>query len=454
MNMPPIGRKTKIVLSDYPYKRDIENRLLLSHLSILEVKILQEILHSSLKISIKELAEELEISSPILISHLDKLSATKLFKRNELTLIVDKEVRKYFEIQLEKFEEDFEPNLEFLQSLLNKVPIHVLPVWYAIPRSSDHIFSSIIEKYFQTPKMYREYLGDLQFEDPILKEIMKDVYEAPDFTITAVALIDKYKLSREKFEESLLLLEYYFVCCLRYKKVGEYWEEIVTPFHEYHEYLLVKAQNTPKTIADKSTIQHTLSTEFGYIREVETILSNCKNKKELHLLSMNYLSDSTEFKSLIDKLVYFGFLKKIQDMVVATEKGMLWLKRPPIAQMTSLAWDWLSEPFEADDLSIYWNPRNFRLIEKYLKQFKYHDWVYLEDFIKSFMGPMGDRGPINLVNKGKKWKYALPVYQSEELNFIREVITKTLFQLGIVSTGIHQNQVCFTVTAFGHQFIH
>jgi hypothetical protein len=400
------------------------------------------------------LANDLDIALLDLIPHLDKLSTTKLFKKEQETLLVDKELRKYFEIQLEKFEEDFEPNLEFLQSLLNKVPIHILPVWYAIPRSSDHIFSSIIEKYFQTPKMYKEYLDELQFEDPVLKGIMQEIYLAPDFTLTASFLMEKYHLSREKFEENILLLEYYFVCCLKYKKVGEYWEEIVTPFHEYHEYLLAKNKRTPQPIIPHSAIQPTQSIEFGYIKETESVLSQCKIKKEFNLLAMNYLSDKNEFQSLIAKLIHFGFLKKSQDLLLSTEKGLLWLSRPPIEQMTSLASEWFSEPFEAEHLLPYWTPRNFRLIEKSLKQFKYNDWIYLEDFLQGFMAPIGERGPITLINKGKKWKYALPIYKPEELLFIREIITTTLFQLGIVSTGVHQGKVCFQVTPFGYQFIH
>ncbi len=71
-----------------------------------------------------------------------------------MTLFVDKDVRKYFEAKVEKFDEDFQPNLDFLQSILNKVSIHTLPLWYPIPRSTDNIFASIIETYFSTPKIY------------------------------------------------------------------------------------------------------------------------------------------------------------------------------------------------------------------------------------------------------------------------------------------------------------
>jgi len=35
----------------------------------------------------------------------------------------------------------------------------------------------------------------------------------------------KYGLSREKFEENMLILELHFVCCLRYERAGDNWDE-------------------------------------------------------------------------------------------------------------------------------------------------------------------------------------------------------------------------------------
>ncbi len=43
--------KTKVSLSDYPYRRDIATRLLIAQLSTLEAKVLREIIYHSLKIS-------------------------------------------------------------------------------------------------------------------------------------------------------------------------------------------------------------------------------------------------------------------------------------------------------------------------------------------------------------------------------------------------------------------
>ena len=163
-----LKRKHKIVLSDYNYQRDIENRLLMAEMTIFEVNVLREIVDGSLKIPIKQLANHLDVSQKELLPVLEKLSKTKLLEYNHETICVDKEMRKYFESEVLKFDDTFEPDMEFLQGLLSKVPIHVLPSWYLISRSSNHIFKSIIDEYLITPKIYQHYLNDLHFDDPII----------------------------------------------------------------------------------------------------------------------------------------------------------------------------------------------------------------------------------------------------------------------------------------------
>lgn len=456
MNVLTMPRKTRIVLTDYPYRQDIENRLLLSHLSVFEVDLLCEILHCSLNISIEQLADSLDIELAELLPALDKLAPMKLFKRLHHTLIVDKEMRKYYEIQMEKFDEDFQPDLEFLQGLLNKVPIQVLPLWYAIPRHSDNIFASIIENYFLTPKIFRQYLNELEFDDPLLSNIMDDVYQAPGFKMRAQTLIDKYHLSREAFEEALLMLEYHFVCCLSYSKIGNHWEETVTPFYELHEFMLFEDSNKPQPIHNTSSIIHSCPEEFGFIKEMGAVILACQSKqryqKEFKPL---FLTTQEEYQHLFEKLIQIGYIAEdSSEKFSATEKGLLWIKKTIPEQVNELTFHWLITPSPAVDSPHLWNARNLRLIEKYLKRLKTQEWVYMEDFLKGFIAPLGNREAVMLKNKGKKWKYALPSYQPEELAYVRVVITERLYELGIILTGQHHDKACFCVTAFGHQFIH
>jgi hypothetical protein len=447
-------RKTKITLTDYSYRRDIENRVLMSQLSVFEVNVIHEILHHSLRFPIEHLAEALEISVEELIPVLDKLSVTKLFKRQHMTLIVDKEMRKYFEFQIEKFDEDFVPDLDFLQNVLGKVPIHVLPNWYAIPRSSDNIFASIIEKYFLTPKIYRQYLNELQFDDPVLDAIVRDVYHAPHFKIAASELIDKYRLTRERFEEYLLLLEYHFVCCLSYNKVGDYWQEFVTPFAEWLEFLLFEARTKPVPL--KGKIEATYPTEFGFIKDLNTLLKACQSKKVLPKEVKGLVaSTAAQQQMAVQKLIQVEFaIQTKTGRLAATAKGKAWLAKPVLDQMADLASDPLNTLSNAAEFGPLWSVRNLRLVKKSLRRLTPDEWVDVEQFLEGFISPIGDRGPITLTNRGKKWKYVLPTYSEKEKQFIRSVILEWLNELGIVATGMRQGRPCFYLTLLGNHFIH
>jgi hypothetical protein len=126
-------KKNKITLSDYNYRRDIENRLLLASFTVFEIAVLEEILYSPIKAPIRKIAKNIEKTEEEIVPILEKLSKTGLLVIEGDSIVVDKETRKYFETEIEKFEADFCPGMEFLQNVLKKVPIHVLPIWYSIP---------------------------------------------------------------------------------------------------------------------------------------------------------------------------------------------------------------------------------------------------------------------------------------------------------------------------------
>lgn len=453
LTSPPL-RKAKVNLADYPYRRDIDNRMVMAQLSVFEVHILQEIVHHSVHISIEQLAKEVHLAVDQLIPILDKLSATKLFKRQGMKLVVDKDMRKYFEFQLEKFDEDFEPNLDFLQNVLNRVPIHVLPLWYAIPRTSDNIFASIIEKYFLTPKVYRQYLSELEFDHPVFNSIIQDLYQAPDFKISATHLMTKYGLTRETFEEYLLLLEYQFVCCLSYTRVEEEWQEVVTLFSEWLEYLQFEVQTKPLPIRD--SVESTYHSKFNFVHDLITLLQACQNKKTTPEKVKNiHASTALQLHSVVNKLIQVEFVKQAANgQLMATEKGKEWLTKPFPEQIAHLASDPLNLLSNAADFSTLIHVRNLHLIEKSLRRLLPNEWVDLNQFLEGFSAPIGDRGPIILKNKGKKWRYELPTYTTHEKQFIQTVILERFAELGLVETGFYQDKPCFCLTSFGNHFIH
>ncbi len=452
-SVPPL-RKAKISLADYSFRRDIETRLLIAQLSVFEVEVMREIIHHSLKISIEQFAEDLGARVDLLLPILDKLSATKLFKRQNMVLIVDKEMRKYFEVKMGKFDENFRPDLEFLQSILNQVPIHILPLWYAIPRSSDNIFGSIIEKYFLTPKIYQQYLNELQFDHPIFKAIIQEVYQSPQFKVTTAALMAKFDLTHECLEEYLLLLEYHFVCCLSYQRIGDYWQEVVTPFAEWLDYLQFETQSQFRPI--QGPIEKIEKTEFQFIKDLVTLLRACQSKKifpkdvkDLHSCSPYQL------QSLIRKLIQLEFVKQSTNhQIIATEKGQNWILKSIPEQVSALAQDPLNTPPNVEEFSTLWNIRNLHLVEKSLRRLAPNEWIEMQDFLQGVIVPIGDQEPVTLKNKGKKWKYVVPAYTDLEKQFIQVVILERLAELGVVETGLFHGRPCFCLTPFSNHFIH
>src|SRR3990167_4305998 len=93
-------RKNKVNLSDYPYAQDVECRLLMSDFSTIDVKLLEEILYSPLKISLKKLARNLECDEKILDLPLKKFEEVGLLTFAEDAILIDKEKRKYFAFEI------------------------------------------------------------------------------------------------------------------------------------------------------------------------------------------------------------------------------------------------------------------------------------------------------------------------------------------------------------------
>lgn len=445
-------RKIKISLSDYSYRKDLDIRLFMAQLSSFEVTVLQEIIHHSLTISIHKFADELSISPDSLIPLLDKLAASQLFKRDHLTLFVDKEVRKTFEFQLQRFDNDFVPDLEFVQQLLNNVPIHLLPFWYVIPRTSTHIFASIVEKYFSTPKIYIQYLNELQFDNPLLHSILKEVYQSPQFKVKATDIMSKFEMTREYFEECILLLEYHFVCCMSYNKTDEGWAEVVSPFAELREFLIYESQAKAHAISEP--IEMTLDQDFSFISDLSNLIKNCQTKKSDPSSVKNlHAKTAAQLQRLVEKLIQVEFVSQGEDReLLATEKGISWISLAQSDQIAHLATDPLNRLIHTD--GSLWNIRNLHMIEKKLRRLTPHEWVELDRFIQGFIAPIGDKEPVTLKKKGKKWKYEVPFYSENEKQFIRAVVLERLAQLGVVDTGIHKGKEVFCLTPFGSQFIH
>ncbi len=429
-------KKNKISLSDYNYRRDIENRLLMASFSTLDLAVLEEILFSPLQLPLSKIAKALDESEKVLRPILEKLSQTGLLSLNGEVITVDKEMRKYFEVEAAKFDPDFKPDMDFLQHLLRKVPIHVLPMWYAIPRTSNNIFDSLMEKYFATPYLFQRYLHELSLGDATLTAIAHDVMRAPDFRITAKDLMHKYDLSRPEFEEAMLLLEFHFICCLTFERSGSHWKEVVTPFHEWREYLTFLRDTTPVAIKSPDRVERLKSHDFAFIQDMTAILQQIKKQPQ----PLAKLGDNTPYtERLVSRLLKLQLAQQKQTKFSPT----------PSADA------WVDDRLEGRALYMYRHPacavseKVLREAEKSIGRVVYSGWIYFEDFLKGTIVPLSDQSIVSLKKVGKAWKYTLPSYTDEEKAILKMIIFDWFFEVGITAIGTHEDKECFTVTAFG-----
>ena len=455
-------RKAKICLKDYPFQRDIKVRLVMANLNVNEIDVLREIIHHSLKISIEQLADDLATEVDLLLPILDKLSATRLFTRQNKTLVVDKEMRKYFEFQLQRFDENFKPDLEFLQGLLRKVPIHVLPIWYAIPRTSNNIFESIVEKNLLTPQVFHRYLSELNFTDPIIQGIVKDVLATEK--ISTSDLISKYNLTRRNFEEIIVLLEFSFICSIRYVKEDDHWHEIVTPFHEWSQYLRFLKETESPIIDSSEYIARKRESDYAFVEDMTLILQTLQKKP---LLPNDILSLASVCQISVETPEDLAFAK--QYLSHLTEKMCL-IKLAALSDGRLYAFDsandWLDLSIENKALFLYRHPfnrilslpipaeeeRNIREAEKSIKRVLHGQWVYFDEFIKGVYVPLNEDSVVMLKKSGKHWKYTLPTYSDATKTLIKATVFEWLFECGVVATGFHEGRDCFCVTPFGRFF--
>ncbi len=453
-------------LTDYNCQQDCENRSLLADLSFFEHEVLQEIFFSSIKISLNKLARNLECEEKDLLPILSKLAKSGLLSIQDDTILVDKEMRKYFEFHMKRFDPDFKPDMDYLQGILRKVPIHLLPSWYAIPRTSNNIFESIVDKYLLTPQFFQRYLSELSFTNPIAHRIMQDVFAAPDFRIASSDLITKYNLSRHDFEEILLMLEFSFVCCVTYTKSEDLYLEWVTPFHEWHEYLRFFKATEVFPIPNSDEIKRKKKEDFAFVEDLSKLLriaqkaplpfeQNPDSLKRISQALTLPIATEEETKASLEYVVHL--MNKALIIQLAEKQGDHF---EPI----EVANHFLSLTAQNKALYLYRHPlnhianaslsfeKNIREAEKSVRRVLKKGWVYFDDFIKGAVVCLGDLNSVCLKKIGKNWKYALPSYTDKEIDFIKLTIVEWLFEMGMVMPGTHKGRDCFTMTPFGRFF--
>lgn len=452
-------RKNKIHLQDYDYETDIKNRLLLSNLSANQVEALEEILFNRLEIPISTFEKNLSHLQLKIHDILTSLLPLKLFTLNDSVIQVDKEKRKYFESQLMKFDEDFHPDMDCLLHLLKKVPIHVLPIWYSIPRTSNNIFQSIIDKFLITPQIYQRYIGEIGYVDPIFLGILEDVFSSPHLCAYGEDLKKKYQLSDEQFQEYVLHFEFNLLGILSYRRTGDIWEEVLTPFHEWTEFLQFSEQSKPVAISNEERIESERLEEFAFLKDLTKILENCldyplhESTESLRLvLSLSDTSANNLYvKTLVAKIIQLNMGTITDEAISATEHAK----------------EFISMTLETKALFLYRHPHNQiatkspaslqekhqREVERSLKSIVDYGWIYFDDFIKGTFIAFREEQKVQLTKKGAKhWHYQLPTYSPEEIHWIKACIFQGFFECGMIKVGKIYGKDCFSLSDFGQTF--
>ncbi|MDR3623907.1 MAG: hypothetical protein P4L16_02070 [Chlamydiales bacterium] len=430
-------KKNKINLADYPYKRDVENRLLMADFSAFDIELLREIVDGPLSISLTNLVDALEVDETQIVNSLKKLERSGLLKKSFDCIIVDKDTRKYYETQLIKFDPDFQPGIEYIKSLLKKVPIEHIPVWYALPRTSDDIFQAIIEKYLLTPRIFKRHIAELTQELPIVKSIINDLEMAEKHQLPSCYFHEKYSYKKEEFEELMLFLEFNFICCINYVSLQDRWIEVVTPFAEWKEHL-----SFSKKIKNKkeSSFEKEIS-PFGFIKKLQQTLVSIKNKPTL----------IDELESTLLKRLQELQLVELQDLqVTPLERANSFLSLRDDQQAHCL----YRLPLHIHDYaSSFCQEKHLRELEKQMAMFAKHGWISFHTFLEGCTAGIGTQSELMLKKTGKQWCYMRPCYLKEEEDFIKKIIFEKFFEAGLVDTTYFQDKEYFCVTPFGHKLL-
>lgn len=464
-------RKIKINLEDYDYKSDLKDRLFLSHLTHFDIRLLEEIVYSSIQIPIKKLMLLVKAQEKDVFDALEKFVTLGLISIRGDTIFVDKQKRKYFETHLIRFDKDFKPDMHYFQTLLKNLPIHILPAWYSISKSSDNIFDSIVEKYLLTPTIYEHHLEEFISQDPILQKMGEEVFSHPELEISISDLMKRLNLDPLACEKYILLLEYTAICGSVFRKKGSSYEAFLTPFKEWQDYLAFLKKTDPTVISQTQKIAITTTSDFNFIENMTLCLKSIK-ESPLKLMESNPVSFSLEwtkaylkksknlhFTNLEDASDYLKmvFKKLLQidlaliqnNQILSSEKASLWLKMSHDEQALYLYRHPQNQQASSDLPESLGTEKHLREAEKSILRVLNKGWVDYDDFLKSLTVPFSDTSSITLKKQGGSFSYEPIQYTVEEKYLLKKTVLDWLFEVGVVAKGKINNKDCFRITDFG-----
>ncbi len=449
-------KKIKIILEDYPYLEDIHHRVLFNSATATDIKVLEEILFSPIKTTLKKLEKQTDLDEVALKNSLKLWMSTKLVKEEEDSLLVDKELRKYFELEIQRFEADFEPGIDFFGQLLKKVPIHALPIWYALPRTSTHIFDSIIEKYLHTPQIYQRYLSEVQTSDPVIKTVIDLLFTSDHLELSTHYLKTHLNLTDEALYQLIAVLEFSLIGCVKYKSTGETYQSYFVPYAEFREYLTHLRATECQTL-NPSDIQNITLSPFGFVEGLIALLKVFKQKpssfpldSETELLIKETLVEADlaylDYEELFQKLHQTHLIEIKQSQVVLNETSMSFMAMKPESAALVLYRHPLNKPIF--DLHVPVD-KAIRECEKAATRLVGKNWVLFEEFMKSILISLSEEQHVILKKVGRRWRYVLPTYTDYEKDFMTYIFLDWFEKVGVTEKGFYTHRPCLRLTPLG-----
>lgn len=421
----------QITLSDYDYRKEIQHRIWLSEQSDTTIELLKEIVYGPIKTSKKALTEALSLSVKEVTKSLEPILAYQICKISGEVITVDKHLRRYFERRVEIFEENFTPGISFIKDLLAAAPITSLPVWYALPRMTENIVTSLIEVYLQSPKRFENYLKDQPLTNPIQKAIWKELLSSNHFSVPTKKLIKKLNISKEQMHEAMLYLEFRFMACIYYEKNNGVWEEHISLFSEWKEYQKHITHPAKNSKSQKSFFP--------------------KNTDPLdHLTDMNEAMNALEHgRKLKCKALQTARKLALVESYRCTEKGKQWLQMAIVDQAAAI---YRQASLLNEDIEL--SGRQMHSLERTLRNIAHTGWVCLQEFLDYFSEPMEKNAEsyLTCLTNGQ-WKYKLPQLSPSMRKTVSTFITQQMVIAGMVETTESEGVAHFRLTSFGKMII-
>lgn len=444
---------------DYDYLRDVKNHIFLSSVSTFDVFVLDMLLYSPLHLPLDDFKKNLyeqgnfleEQTSDSLIRSLHKLNKIQLLNITpDNTIQVNKEQRKYFEINIQRFNEKNVPGISLFKELLRLIPTHLLMQWYDISNFSDNMFSSIVDRYLSQTHLYTTYLERVKNEEVLYRKILDQVFAPPDFCVTLPALQEMFQISEESLHTALLHLEYNFACVLSYRPSShDKYVAVVTPFAEWQQYLL---ESTFQPMEEHSTVSgnHTSTYIQNFSDFINEVSQGCTLDKEKQRPDSDDLTPLPSYMSIAQSL---GLIKVEEHTNRLTRAGSLWLKKDYMERQRFFFHHMHCLCLRDSEWHSIYGSSVLEVINKILTTLPNSIWFSFSELIQNITSLLKRESSATLVRKNQNWVYSLPYYPESFYHFLTKMMKLHLFHSGIIQTGIKDGHDMFCITPLGKKIL-